>query len=48
MSTPYLSPTAEAGILVILSVVFLSGAYYLLRRLEEVGRREGRLIERRR
>jgi hypothetical protein len=32
----------------VLAVIFIGAAYYSLSRLEEIGRREGRLIERRR
>lgn len=38
----------EIGVLIALAVVFIAGAAVALSRLEEVGRREGRLIERRR
>ena len=44
----FLSVEVELGILVVLTVVFISAAYYMLAKLEEIGRREGRLIERRR
>ena len=36
------------AILLVLSVLFITGAYFMLNKLEEIGRREGRLIERRR
>lgn len=38
---------SEIGILALLAVIFVSAAFYGLARLEVVGRREGRLIERR-
>ena len=38
----------EAAILLVLSVLFLVGARFMLAKLEQIGRREGRLIERRR
>ncbi len=38
----------ELGILAVLAVIFINGARLALARLEEIGRREGRLIERRR
>ncbi len=44
----FLSVSVELGILVILAIVFLTAARMALARLEEVGRREGRLVERRR
>lgn len=44
----FLSVEVEIGILAVLTVVFIGGAYYLLSKLEEIGRREGRLTERRR
>ena len=44
----FLSVEVEIGILVVLTVVFIGGAYYMLSKLEEIGRREGRLTERRR
>lgn len=44
----FLSVETEAGVLVVLSVVFIAAAWYALDKLEELGRREGRLIERRR
>lgn len=47
-SLGFLSVEVEALILLVLSVFFLVGARFMLQKLEEVGRREGRLIERRR
>lgn len=44
----FLSPTIELGALLMLSVIFLVVARAALAKMEEVGRREGRLIERRR
>lgn len=44
----FLSVQVEIGILVILSVIFISAASWMLAKLEEIGRRDGRLIERRR
>jgi ABC-2 type transport system permease protein len=44
----FLSVPVELAILVVLSFVFLGVAYWALNRLERIGRREGRLIERRR
>lgn len=44
----FLSVQVELGALVVLAVIFLAAAAFALARLEEVGRREGRLIERRR
>ncbi len=44
----FLSVPVELGILVILAVIFIAAAYLTLNKLEEIGRREGRLIERRR
>ncbi|MCK6577375.1 MAG: ABC transporter permease [Anaerolineae bacterium] len=44
----FLSVEVEAIILLILSVFFLAAARFMLTKLEEIGRREGRLIERRR
>lgn len=44
----FLSVPLEVGILLILAVIFITGAKVSLDRLEELGRREGRLIERRR
>ena len=43
-----LSVNVELGILIILSIVFIAAAGWMLAKLEEIGRREGRLIERRR
>ncbi len=44
----FLPVPVELGILAGLAVIFITGAYFMLRKLEEIGRREGRLIERRR
>jgi ABC-2 type transport system permease protein len=44
----FLNVWVEAGIMAVMAVVFIAIAWYALKRLEEVGRREGRLIERRR
>jgi ABC-2 type transport system permease protein len=44
----FLSVTVEIGVLVGLSVVFLFGAHYLLRYMERLAIREGRLTESRR
>ena len=44
----FLSVQVELGILLVLAVVYIGGARVALARLEEAGRREGRLIERRR
>ncbi|MBC6938202.1 MAG: ABC transporter permease [Chloroflexi bacterium] len=44
----FLSVEVELIILLVLSVVFIYGAIKMLAKLEEIGRREGRLIERRR
>jgi ABC-2 type transport system permease protein len=44
----FLSVGTEIGILTVLAVIFISGARLALARLEEIGRREGRLVERRR
>jgi ABC-2 type transport system permease protein len=44
----FLSVEVELIILLALSVVFIYGAIKMLAKLEEIGRREGRLIERRR
>lgn len=44
----FLSVPLEIGILIFLAVVFIAGAGWMLAKLEEIGRREGRLIERRR
>jgi ABC-2 type transport system permease protein len=44
----FLSVPVELGILVVLAVVFVAAAYFALSRLEQVGRQQGRLIERRR
>ncbi len=44
----FLSVPLEMGILTVSSVVFISSAHLALTRLEQIGRQEGRLIERRR
>ena len=44
----FLSVPVEIMILIVLAVGFISGAWFMLSKLEEIGRREGRLIERRR
>jgi ABC-2 type transport system permease protein len=44
----FLSVAVELAILVVLAVVFITAAYFALAKLEQVGRRQGRLIERRR
>jgi len=44
----FLPATVEVGILSVLAVVFITSARFALAKLEEVGRREGRLTERRR
>jgi ABC-2 type transport system permease protein len=44
----FLSVGVELGILAGLAVVFISGAYLMLNKLEQIGRRDGRLTERRR
>jgi hypothetical protein len=44
----FLSVSVETGILLGLAAVFITAAWFALAKLEEVGRREGRLIERRR
>jgi ABC-2 type transport system permease protein len=43
----FLSVPVELAILLVLTVIFLVVAWYALTRLEELGRRDGRLIERR-
>ncbi len=43
----FIAPEIELVLLIMLTVIFLSAARYSLRKLEEIGRREGRLIERR-
>jgi ABC-2 type transport system permease protein len=43
----FLNVWVEAGLLAVMAVVFITIAWYALKRLEETGRREGRLIERR-
>lgn len=47
-ATALLSVDVEIAILGVLGVLFIGAAYGALRRLEEVGRREGRITERRR
>lgn len=44
----FLSPKIELAILSVLAVIFITVAYFLLSKLEQVGREQGRLIERRR
>ena len=44
----FLSVPVELAILMVLAVVFIAAAYFALSRLEQIGRRQGRLIERRR
>ena len=44
----FLSVGLELAILTVLGVVFITGAWLMLNKLEEIGRRDGRLIERRR
>lgn len=44
----FLSVPVEIGILSVLSLIFITGAYFVLGKLEHIGRYEGRLIERRR
>lgn len=44
----FLSVPLELGILVVLAIIFITAARIALARLEEIGRREGRLLERRR
>lgn len=44
----FLSVRVELSLLIILAIIFVAGARIALTRLEEVGRREGRLTERRR
>jgi hypothetical protein len=44
----FLSVTVETAILAGLAVIFITGAYLALAKMEEIGRRDGRLIERRR
>jgi len=44
----FLSVGLELAILVVLGMVFIVGAWLMLNKLEEIGRRDGRLIERRR
>jgi ABC-2 type transport system permease protein len=44
----FLSVDAELAILIVLAVIFIYAAGRMLAKLEEIGRRDGRLIERRR
>lgn len=44
----FLSVKTEIAILAVLAAMFISGARFALARLEQIGRRDGRLIERRR
>lgn len=44
----FLSVNVEIGILVVLTFVFIGAAVFMLAKMEEIGRREGRLTERRR
>lgn len=44
----FLSVKTEIAILAVLAALFISGARFALARLEQIGRRDGRLIERRR
>lgn len=44
----FLSVEVEIAILAVLSVVFIAAAAWLLAKLEKIGRRDGRLVERRR
>jgi ABC-2 type transport system permease protein len=44
----FLSVEVELVILIVLAVVFIAAAGWMLAKLEEIGRRDGRLIERRR
>jgi ABC-2 type transport system permease protein len=44
----FLPVLTELGLLGVFSVLFIAGAWAALRKLESIGRREGRLIERRR
>ncbi len=44
----FLPIEVELGVLAVLGVVFITAAGWLLSKLEEIGRRDGRLIERRR
>jgi ABC-2 type transport system permease protein len=44
----FLSVEVELGILILLAVIFIYTASWMLAKLEDIGRREGRLIERRR
>jgi ABC-2 type transport system permease protein len=47
-NTGFLSIGVEIGILFVLTVFFVGAAKFMLDKLEEIGRRDGRLIERRR
>jgi len=47
-SLGFLSVSTELGILSVLAVIFIALAYVALAKMEELGRRDGRLIERRR
>jgi len=44
----FLPATVELAILLVLAVVFIVAAYFALSKLEQVGRQQGRLVERRR
>ncbi len=44
----FLPATVELAILLVLAVVFIAAAYFALSKLEQVGRQQGRLVERRR
>ena len=44
----FLSVEVELVILIVLAVIFIYAAAWMLAKLEDIGRREGRLIERRR
>lgn len=44
----FLPATVELAILLVLAVVFITAAYFALSKLEQVGRQQGRLVERRR
>jgi len=44
----FLSVPVELAILCVLAVIFIAAAAWMLAKLEDIGRREGRLIERRR
>jgi ABC-2 type transport system permease protein len=47
-NTGFLSVMAEVVILVVLTIFFIGAAKFMLDKMEELGRRDGRLIERRR